>query len=100
MAVAHVTYHYDSEGWWAEYPGYSAFGSSLDEVRLLAQEGLRFYAEDSNLVVVDPFAATAGTMTTATVSDPEQAVGIVLISALPMIQFGRYAASQPAPVRV
>jgi predicted RNase H-like HicB family nuclease len=58
MATAHVIYHYEPEGWWAEspeFPGYSAFGARLDEVRLLAFEGLRFFAEDDTLNVVDSF---------------------------------------------
>jgi predicted RNase H-like HicB family nuclease len=58
MATAHVRYHYDPEGWWAdspEFPEYSAFGATLDEVRLLARDGLRFLAEDDALNVVDEF---------------------------------------------
>jgi predicted RNase H-like HicB family nuclease len=56
MAVATVIYHFDDPGWWAEspeFPEYSAFGDSLDEVRALAHEGLRFAADDDDLLVVD-----------------------------------------------
>lgn len=56
MATAHVIYHFDEPGWWAEspdYPEYSAFGDSLDEVRALVLDGLRFTAEDDTLQVID-----------------------------------------------
>ena len=56
MATATVIYHYDDPGWWAEspeVPEYSAFGDSLDEVRMLAHEGLPFAVEDDALIVVD-----------------------------------------------
>lgn len=76
MATAHLRYHYEPEGWWAEseeYPGYSAFGASLEEVRLLAHEGLRFFAEDDDLEVVDPISdlLTASSLTVGV--DPEAA---------------------------
>jgi predicted RNase H-like HicB family nuclease len=55
MATAHVTYHYEPEGWWvesAEYPGYTAFAASRDEATALAREGLPFFARDEDLIVL------------------------------------------------
>lgn len=75
MAIAHLTYEYSPEGWWAEspeFPGYSAFGASLVEVRLLAHEGLPFFADDGALTVIDPFTTLGRVSTfTATVYEDE-----------------------------
>jgi predicted RNase H-like HicB family nuclease len=44
-----VVYHWEPEGWWAESPaasGFSAAGSTYDELREQAREGLAFYFEE------------------------------------------------------
>ena len=83
MATAHLRYRYEPEGWWAEspeYPGFSAFGASLDEVRLLADEGLRFFAEDDSLEIVEPISEllTAVAVSASVGVDPGEA-GIPLL---------------------
>jgi predicted RNase H-like HicB family nuclease len=43
MDPVRVIYHRDPEGWWAEspeIPGWSAAGSTYEEVRALVDEGL------------------------------------------------------------
>jgi predicted RNase H-like HicB family nuclease len=45
MTPIRVLYHHESESWWAESPdveGWSAAGDSYEEVRELAEEGIRF----------------------------------------------------------
>lgn len=47
-----VLYHEEPECWWAESPdleGWSAAGDSFDEVRRLAEEGIRFALEDDSV---------------------------------------------------
>lgn len=49
MRTAQLIYHDAPEGWWAaspDLPGYSAVGTTLDEVRALAREGAPWYAEE------------------------------------------------------
>lgn len=44
-----VRCHYEPEGWWAESPqapGYSAAGSTLEELQERVESGLRFYFDD------------------------------------------------------
>jgi len=89
MAIAHVNYHYEPGGWWAEspeYPGYSAWGANLAEVRLLAHEGLKFYAEDADLVVIDPIVTTAQFTTTTVIEVEEPAVPSIL-GLIPLSRF-------------
>lgn len=48
MSAVTVKYHHEDCEWWAEsddVAGFSAVGSSIDEVRTLAKEGLAFYLE-------------------------------------------------------
>jgi predicted RNase H-like HicB family nuclease len=45
MDVIRVIYHYEDGGWWAESPDverWSAGAETFDEVRRLAEEGVRF----------------------------------------------------------
>jgi predicted RNase H-like HicB family nuclease len=40
-----VIYHREADGWWAESPdvdGWTAAGETYDEVRRLAEDGIRF----------------------------------------------------------
>ncbi|HEY4280126.1 MAG TPA: type II toxin-antitoxin system HicB family antitoxin [Conexibacter sp.] len=49
MKTAQLIYHDEPEGWWAaspDLPGYSAAGSSFDEVRALTREGAAWFAEE------------------------------------------------------
>jgi predicted RNase H-like HicB family nuclease len=106
MAEAHVTYHYESDGWWAEspeHPEYSAFGASLFEVRLLAHEGLRFLTEDESLTVVDPFSITAALATTTTAEgrgDPGDEMMSNCFGMVPQLMLANVGASVPAPVKI
>jgi predicted RNase H-like HicB family nuclease len=61
MRVAQMIYHDEPAGWWAaspDLPGYSAAGSSYDEVRELAREGAPWFAEQElelhHLVLPEP----------------------------------------------
>lgn len=54
MTNARLIYHYEPEGWWVEspeYPEYTAFGGSREEVRCLAMEGLPYFADNPDLDV-------------------------------------------------
>lgn len=45
METARVIYHHEADGWWAESPdvdGWSAAGTTYDEVVKLAIEGIPF----------------------------------------------------------
>ena len=49
-----VLYHEEPEGWWAESPdvkGWSAAGQTYDEVRRLAEEGVRFALDDETVEI-------------------------------------------------
>lgn len=49
-----VLYHEEPDGWWAESPdvdGWSAAGETFDEVRALAEEGIRFAADDESVEI-------------------------------------------------
>jgi predicted RNase H-like HicB family nuclease len=49
-----VLYHEEPEGWWAESPdvtGWSAAGQTYDEVRQLAEEGVRFALDDETVEI-------------------------------------------------
>jgi predicted RNase H-like HicB family nuclease len=44
-----MRYHFEPEGWWAEspqLPGFSAAGTTFDEVRELAHEGAGFFTDE------------------------------------------------------
>jgi predicted RNase H-like HicB family nuclease len=44
-----ILYHEEPEGWWAESPdvaGWSATAETFDELRKLAEEGVRFALDD------------------------------------------------------
>lgn len=49
MRTAQLIYHAEPEGWWAaspDLPGYSAAGSTFEEVRGLVREGAPWWAEE------------------------------------------------------
>ena len=49
-----VLYHRESDGWWADspaVPGWSATASTLDELRSLVEDGVRFALESNEVVV-------------------------------------------------
>jgi predicted RNase H-like HicB family nuclease len=57
-----VLYHEEPEGWWAESPdvdGWTAAGGTFDEVRELAEEGIRFALED-DAVAIEHFVPVKG----------------------------------------
>lgn len=48
MRTAQFIYRSEGDGWWAmspDLPGYSAVGTTFDEVRRLAADGAPWYAE-------------------------------------------------------
>ncbi|MDO8210778.1 type II toxin-antitoxin system HicB family antitoxin [Conexibacter sp. CPCC 206217] len=50
MRTAQLIYHDAPEGWWAaspDLPGYSAAGTSFEEVRDLARDGAPWYADEA-----------------------------------------------------
>lgn len=54
MTIVRVLYHEEPEGWWAESPDverWSAAGATFDEVRQLAEEGVRFALDDESVEV-------------------------------------------------
>ena len=54
MDTIRVIHHNEDGKWWSEspdVPGWSAGGDSLDEVRQLAEEGIRFALERDDVVV-------------------------------------------------
>jgi len=55
MRTAKIIYHNDPDGWWAispDVPGYSGFGATYEEVREQMREGLPWFAEEADLVLV------------------------------------------------
>lgn len=53
MKEVWIAYRSESEGWWAEsaeMPGWTAAGDSFEEVRTLAQEGVREFAGEDVLI--------------------------------------------------
>lgn len=54
MTRVHVIYHYEPGGWWADSPelsGWTATADSIDELRALAEEGVRFALDDSSVFI-------------------------------------------------
>jgi len=54
MKPVPVVYHHESAGWWADsplIPGWSATAETLDELRALAEDGVRFALEDDDVLV-------------------------------------------------
>jgi len=54
MDVIPVIYHCEPDGWWADSPaveGWTATAESLDELRALAEEGVRLALERDDVVV-------------------------------------------------
>jgi predicted RNase H-like HicB family nuclease len=54
MTSVSVIYHYEPEGWWADspdIPGWTATADSVDALRSLAEEGVRFALESDEVVV-------------------------------------------------
>lgn len=49
-----ILYHEEPEGWWAESPdvaGWSASANTFDELRKLAEEGVRFALDDESVEI-------------------------------------------------
>ena len=61
MHIVPVIYHQESDGWWADSPGvrgWTATAQTLDGLRELVEEGIRFALETDAVIVehlVDPF---------------------------------------------
>ena len=54
METVRVTYHHETEGWWAESPdveGWSAAGDTYAEVAKLAEEGIPFALERDDVAL-------------------------------------------------
>jgi predicted RNase H-like HicB family nuclease len=54
MKIVPVAYHHEPDGWWAdspEIPGWSATAESVDELRQLVEDGIRFALEDANVTI-------------------------------------------------
>jgi predicted RNase H-like HicB family nuclease len=54
MDTVRVIYHHEPDGWWAESPdveGWSAAGETYDDVKRLAEEGVRFALERDDVQV-------------------------------------------------
>jgi predicted RNase H-like HicB family nuclease len=54
MTFVHVIYHYEQAGWWADSPeidGWTATADSIDELRTLAEDGVRFVLDDADVFV-------------------------------------------------
>ncbi|HST56803.1 MAG TPA: hypothetical protein VLJ42_13030 [Solirubrobacteraceae bacterium] len=63
MEIIPVVYHSEPEGWWADspkIPEWTAAASSLDELRRLVEEGVRF-ALDRDDVFVEHYLLGYGT---------------------------------------
>lgn len=59
MQVVPVLYHQESSGWWADspqVPGWSATASTLDELRQLIEDGVRFALESDEVIVTHQLA--------------------------------------------
>jgi predicted RNase H-like HicB family nuclease len=54
MDPIRVIYHQESDGWWAdspEVPGWTATADTLDELRALVEEGVRFALDRDDVVI-------------------------------------------------
>jgi predicted RNase H-like HicB family nuclease len=54
MTRVHVIYHHETDGWWADSPeisGWTATAGSVDELRALAEDGVRFALDDSSVLI-------------------------------------------------
>jgi predicted RNase H-like HicB family nuclease len=54
MDIIPVIYHREPEGWWADAPaveGWTATAQTLDELRALVEEGVRFALERDDVLV-------------------------------------------------
>jgi predicted RNase H-like HicB family nuclease len=52
VQTVRVLYHSEQDGWWAEspdFPGYTAFGATFEEVREHVLEGIPQLASENNL---------------------------------------------------
>lgn len=55
MDTIPVVYHHEPDGWWADsrhLAGWSAAAETVDELRPLVEEGVRFYLERDDVVVL------------------------------------------------
>jgi len=53
MIIVPVLYHHESAGWWADsptVPGWSATASTLDELRPLVEDGVRFALDSDDVI--------------------------------------------------
>jgi predicted RNase H-like HicB family nuclease len=56
MQLIPVVYHPDPDGWWADSPkveGWSAAANTIDELRALVEEGVRFALDDPDDVLIE-----------------------------------------------
>lgn len=54
MEIVPVIYHRDPDAWWADspaVPGWTATAETLDELRSLVEEGVRFSLERDDVVI-------------------------------------------------
>jgi len=54
MTRVRVIYHHEADGWWADSPeisGWTATAASVDELRSLAEEGVRFALDDPTVQI-------------------------------------------------
>jgi predicted RNase H-like HicB family nuclease len=54
MEPVFVTYHHEDDGWWADsqqVTGWSATAETLDALRVLVEEGVRFALERDDIVI-------------------------------------------------
>jgi predicted RNase H-like HicB family nuclease len=54
METVDVVYHQDPEGWWADsaaVPGWTATAETLDELRSLVEDGVRFALARDDVVI-------------------------------------------------
>ncbi len=54
MEIVHVVYHHDPKAWWADspsVPGWTATAETLDELRRLAEDGVRFALDRDDMLI-------------------------------------------------
>ncbi len=65
MDAIPVIYHQEPDGWWADsplLPGWTAAAETLDELRPLVEEGVRFTLDRDDISVIHAVGQNAGTL--------------------------------------